>query len=724
MAKGVTIGDIVKGAKKYLPHLNEERLINAYEFAKKAHEGQLRASGEPYIQHPLEVAAILLELRADEDSLVVSLMHDVLEDTATPEEELKKRFGEGVMPLLKGMEKLGKVYYRGEERQVENLRKMFLAMAADIRVILIKLADRLHNMRTLEFVQEEKRKRIAEETLGIYCPIAGRLGIYRIKNELEDLCFKYLMPEEYKRILEEMKEATGLQQNIIKQSKAVLMKTLKQAGIKAEVEGRVKHLYSIFRKLKRKGKNYINELYDVFALRIIVEDEAACYQTLGVVHKNWTSLSHRFKDYIGRPKPNGYQSLHTTVIGLCPKLHNQPIEIQIRSKDMDRIAKFGIAAHWQYKEEGGRSIAVPPDKLGWVQSLVQLHESLKNNAEFIESLNVDIFRDRIFVLTPKGDVYDLPRNATPVDFAYSIHSDLGNKCKGAKVNGQIAPLDYQLQNGQVVEILTSNAAQPNRYWLSFVVTSHAKNRIKQWFNMQDSDKLFKIGKDLINSHLKRFNQPLLDPNMNILKNYGGKKLSIREREGLVEKIGNGSVDVISVIKDVLPEDKLMKRTSKESMSKEVLTEGVKLEEKSEILITGDKGYKTQIATCCHPKPNEPIIGYITHGRGVTIHSQKCKTLKGLEHERFIKASWSTEKQPKYEVKLLLTRQSRIGMLRDIADVFAIAQLPILDIENIRHEGSDVGEMIITASFDSIETLNMIIEKLEAVPGIFSVKEID
>ncbi|MBN1258147.1 bifunctional (p)ppGpp synthetase/guanosine-3',5'-bis(diphosphate) 3'-pyrophosphohydrolase [Candidatus Peregrinibacteria bacterium] len=722
MAKTASIGDIIKGAKKYLPHLNEERVMAAYEFAKKAHEGQTRASGRPYIEHPLNVAAILLELKPDEDSLIVTLLHDVLEDTQVPAEELLERFGESILPLLKGMEKLGTVYYRGQERQVENLRKMFLAMAADIRVILIKLADRLHNMRTLEFLPEEKRRRIAEETLTIYCPIAGRLGIYWIKNELEDLGFKYLFPDDYERMTQEMKEATGVQKNIIKKGTAILVKTLKQAKIPAQVEGRVKHLYSIHRKLKRKGKNYINELYDVFALRVVVEDAAMCYQTLGVLHHHWTPLSHRFKDYIGHPKPNGYQSLHTTLIGLVPKLHNQPIEVQIRSKEMDAVAKFGIAAHWQYKEESGRSIAVPDDKLNWVQSLVQLHESLKNNAEFIESLNLDAFHDRIFTLTPQGDVFDLPKGATPVDFAYAVHSDVGNSCKGTKVNGQIVPLDYKLQNGEVVEILSSNAAQPNRYWLSFVVTSHAKNRIKQWFNAQDSDKLLKLGKELINSYLKRFGQPPLDPNLSLLKNHLGKKLSIRERQQLIEKIGNGSVDVMNVIKDVLPAEKVMKKPTQAALAREVLTEGVKLE-KSDVLITGEKGYQTQIASCCMPKPNEPIIGYITRGKGVTIHSRKCKTLRGLEPERFIKASWSTEKQAEYEVKLLLTRQSRIGMLRDIADVFTSAQLPILDIKNIRHEGTDVGEMEIIASVDSVETLNRIIEKLEAVPGIFSVKEI-
>jgi len=721
--KKATIGEIIKGAKKYLPHIDEARLIKAYEFAKKAHEGVKRASGEPYIQHPLDVAKILLDLRPDEDSLIVALLHDVVEDTKTTIEDLEKEFGKSIVPLLKGMEKLGKVYYRGHERQVENLRKMFLAMADDIRVILIKLADRLHNMRTLEFIPEEKRKRISEETLTVYSPIASRLGIYRIKNELDDLSFKYLYPKDYEMLRDEMKELINVQQNVLKTSKTILAKTLQKAGIKADMEGRVKNLYSIYKKLRKKDRNYISELYDIFALRIIVKDEPTCYQVLGILHKNWTPLGRRFKDYIGHPKPNGYQSLHTTLIGICPNLHSQPIEVQIRSKDMNMVAKYGIAAHWQYKEKGGYSMAIPEDKLKWVQNLVSLHENLKNNNEFIESLNVDLFHDRIFVLTPKGDVLDLPRGATPVDFAYSIHTELGHKCKGAKANNQIVPLDFQLQNGQIVEIITSNTAQPNRYWLSFVVTSHTKNKIKQWFNAQDTENLLKLGRDLVNKHLERFNQPALDPDLSILKSLDGKKLTVREREELLENVGNGSVDVMSLIKKIVPEDKIMKKASRQTIATELLTEGVKLEN-VEVLITGEKGYKTQIATCCMPKPNDDIVGYITRGRGVTIHKRTCKVLKGMGDDRFIKASWSTQKQSEYKVKLKLKVKSRIGMLRDIATVFTDEELPILNIDTIRSENSDMAEMIIAASYDSIETLNIVIQKLEAIPGVFAVKEID
>lgn len=722
MAKFTTIDEIITGAKKYLPKLDENRVLRAYEFAKKAHEGQTRSSGEAYIHHPMEVTKILLSLKPDEDSIVASLMHDVLEDTGATIEEIEKEFGPSVVPLLKGLEKLSTVYYRGKERQVENLRKMFLAMAKDIRVILIKLSDRLHNMRTLDSVREDKRVRIAEETLSIYSPIAARLGIYEIKDEMDDLGFSYVHPAEYDRIKKELAEFHGKQDKMMSAAKRVLFQTLKKSNIEARVEGRVKNPYSIYKKLKRKGKNYLSELYDIFALRVIVADEAQCYQALGAIHKHYTPLSHRFKDYIGHAKPNGYQSLHTTLIGLVPELNNQPIEVQIRSEEMDEIAKFGIAAHWQYKDEGGRSIAVPEDKLIWVQGLVDLHESLTSNSEFIESLNVDIFRDRIFVLTPKGDVKDLPHGATPIDFAYAVHTEVGNRCKGVKVNGQIVPLNSALKSGDVVEVITSQNTQPNRYWLSFVLTSHAKSSIKQWFNALDRDKIIRIGKDMINAQLKRFNQPLLDPSYSILKEYEGKKMPLREREQLIEKIGNGSVNVSTVIRKLVPMENLIKPITDEKVQREVLSGGVKIEEHAEVLITGEKGLQTFIATCCSPKPNDEIVGYITRGRGITIHKQKCKVLKGNDQNRLIRANWSTQKSTDYTVRLAITRHSRIGLLRDVAAVFAANDLNIVDIHNLHEVGENKGDMVVTTSIDSIDTLSKIIDELEMVPGVISVKE--
>ncbi|MDH5596651.1 MAG: bifunctional (p)ppGpp synthetase/guanosine-3',5'-bis(diphosphate) 3'-pyrophosphohydrolase [Candidatus Peregrinibacteria bacterium] len=717
--KKANIQDIIKEAKTYLPKLDEERVLKAFEYAKKAHEGQKRENGAPYIEHPLEVTKILLQLKPDEDSIIAALLHDVLEDNESiTAEDIRPLFGERVIPLLKGMEKLGKIYYQGEERQIENLRKMFLAMAKDIRVILIKLCDRLHNMRTLQHVRPDKQKIKAEETLSIYSPIADRLGIHRIKNELDDLCFKFLHPQDFKRIQKDMDETIGLQKNTIKKGTATLKKTLQQHQLKAEIVGRVKHNYSIYRKLKRKNKNYVSELYDIFALRIIVENEAECYQVLGIIHKNWVPLTRRFKDYIANKKSNDYQSLHTTVVGLVPNLNNQPVEIQIRTRQMDEVAKYGIAAHWEYKEKGGYAIAVPEDKLTWVQNLVALHETLKNNSEFIETLNVDLFHDRIFCVTPNGDVKDLPRDATPVDFAYAIHTDVGNKCKGARVNGRIVPLDYKLKNNEMIEVLTGPSANPNRYWLSFVKTSHAKNSIKHWFNNQDQGNLIKMGKDLINKHLKRLGLPPLGGDLGLLKNYSDKKLTMKEREELLEKVGNGSVDAVSIVKKIIPQGHVIEKQAAPDIKSRVLAENVKIDESNkEVLITGEAGYKTQIATCCSPTVDDHIIGYITRGKGVTIHKEDCKVLLGHDKARFVKASWGSRKKPTLDVRLEIQKKARLGLLRDIADIFFQNGLSITDIR--------MGKtLIIDTVVESRETLDKLVQDLEQVPDIHAIKEIN
>ena len=690
--------------------------MKAYHMAERAHEGQKRDNGDPYITHPLATTMILLDLKPDEDSIIAALLHDVLEDTPVTAEDIREEFDERVVDLLKGLEKLGKIYYQGQERQIENLRKMFLAMAKDIRVILIKLCDRLHNMRTLEYVRQDKQKFKAEETLSVYSPIASRLGIFRIKNELDDLCFQYLYPKDYERLVKDMKETTGQHKNIIKKGTAILKKTLKKNGMDAQIEGRVKHYYSIYNKLKRKDKNYISELYDIFALRIIVNSEAECYQALGIIHKNWTPLTRRFKDYIANKKSNDYQSLHTTIVGLVPDLNNQPIEVQIRTKSMDEVAKYGIAAHWEYKEKGGYAIAVPEEKLNWVQNLVALHESLKSNSEFIETLNVDIFHDRIFCVTPNGDIKDLPRDATPVDFAYAVHTDVGHKCKGAKVDGRIVPLDYKLKNNEIVEINTGQTASPNRYWLSFVKTSHARSSIKHWFNAQERDNLIKMGKEIINKHLKRLGVAPLSGDLSLLKNYADKKLTVREREEILEKIGNGSVDATTIVKKIVPAEKLQASEVTSTVKNQVLADNVKLEKSPEVLITGQKGYKTQLATCCEPTIENEIIGYITRGRGVTIHRANCKVLKGHESNRLVKATWGIKHRPNFDVRLSIDKKSRIGLLRDIAEAFVKHNLSIQDIQ--------VGKtLVIDTVVDSVDTLDKLIFELEAIQDIYSVKEV-
>lgn len=731
-----TISNIINEAKKYLPNLNSDRVLRAYEVAKKAHQGQKRCSGEPYIKHPLEVTQILLSLRPDEDSIVTSLLHDVVEDTSVSLDELRAEFGESIVPLLTGVEKLNNLQYHGRERQVENLRKMFMAMAKDIRVILIKLADRLHNIQTLEHIpRADKRKRIAEETLSIYSPIASRLGIYKIKNELDTLCFNHLYPEEDLRFKHELRELTIGEHNVIRKGERILKETLKKEGVIARIFGRVKNPFSIYKKLKKKNKNYLSELYDIFALRIIVSNEAECYQVLGLIHKNWTPLSRRFKDYIALPKSNGYRSLHTTLIGLMPSLNNQPIEVQIRTEEMDRVAEFGIAAHWHYdqihkkntKREFNKNTLSSKGqddfKLNWVKNLVDINKSLKSNNEFLETLNVDIFKDRIFTLTPKGDVIDLPYGATPIDFAYAIDEKIANQTKTVKINGQIAPLDHKLKNGQVVEISTDPMSQPNRFWLSFVVTSRAKSKIKFWFENQDKEKIFKEGKNMINQTLVQLCQEPLDTNLSILKNLNGEKLSVKEREVIVEKVGMGIINPIDLLKSIIPKEAILKREAEKEINKRALKEGVQFDEKPEILITGEKGFKTQIASCCEPSVENKIIGYVTKGRGVTIHDQKCKMLKGLDQKRMIRTSWSTQKMPNYEVYLQIYRRSRIGLLRDVAGAFASHQLPILEIENKQEKGGDKGYFIVLTTIDSIDTLSSLIKSIKNIDGVFSVKEI-
>ena len=718
--KKANINDIIAQAKTYLPHLDEERVFKAFKFAENAHAGVTRCSGEPYIQHPVETAAILLELKPDEDSIIAALLHDVLEDTDITADTMEKAFGARVIPLLIGLEKLGKIKYQGQERQIANLRKMFMAMAKDIRVILIKLCDRLHNMRTLHCLKPEKQKRIASETLSIYAPIAGRLGIFDLKNELDDLCFRYLHPKQYNEIIHDLKNATKQQKNLIKKGSLKLKELLNGHGIDAEINGRIKHSYSIFKKLKRKNKNYVSELYDVFALRIIVKSEAECYQTLGIIHKKWTPLTRRFKDYIANKKPNDYQSLHTTVIGMMPNLSKQPVEIQIRTSEMDHVAKYGIAAHWQYKEKGGYSIAVPQDKLNWVQNLVSLHEKLKSNSEFIESLNVDIFHDRIFCVTPEGDIKDLPQDATPVDFAYAVHTDVGHTCRGAKIDGRIVPLDHKLDNNDVVEILTTKNESPNRYWLSFVVTSHAKSAIKHWFNNQERGNLVKDGKALINKHLKRLGLKNLDGNSTLLKNYLGKTLNLKEREEILEKVGNGSVEAMSVIKKVVPADVFSSNEIDKKEKNKILADNVNLGKKrnnEEILITGERGYKAQIATCCTPTVEDDITGYITRGRGVTIHRDDCKVLlHGHDKNRFIEASWGTRTKPAFRARLVIEKRSRIGLLRDIAEIFADNDLSIIDIKIEK-------KLTVDTIVGNLQTLDRLIRQLKEVPDIYSVKEI-
>ena len=704
----VSIQDIITEAKKSIPNLNEERVNNAYQFAKEAHKGQKRMSGEPYIIHPLMVTKHLLSLKSDEDTIIASLLHDVLEDTDIKPIVIENKFGPTVLKLTQGVEKISKIQLLGKDREISSLRKMFLAMAEDLRVIFIKLADRLHNMETLGNMPKEKQKRIAEETISIYAPIAGRLGIYHFKIPLENYSFRFLYPKDYKWLSNELEKMAPFRERKMLQLKNKLNQALKNIDIHYEANGRIKHYYSIFKKIQNQNKEKLNEIYDIFALRIIVDNIGDCYALLGEIHKNWTPLSYRFKDYIAVPKPNGYQSLHTTVIGLLGKKHPQPVEIQIRTKEMHYASEYGVASHWSYKEN------VNKERTKWIQGLVELEHSLQDNLEFEENIKLDTFGDRIFILTPRGEIKDLPKDSTAIDFAYSIHTEIGHHCTGAKINDVIAPLDQPLNNGDVVEIITNKKSTPNQFWLNFVVTSHAKQRIKAWFRSQDTDKLIKVGKELLNKQLIRLGHPELDPHLLLLKNFENKNLTRKTREELLEKIGNGSLSPILVVKKLFPRDQFLMSKQTKSIKNKTLAP----KKQAKVIVSGEDIYSTKLAACCKPQENDAIIGYTTRGGYFSIHKQNCKVIQRMKHkERLIKAYWSTD-TIKHKIKLILHAFDRVGLIRDITHIFAIHDINIVSFyvdEKVVPDGTMVINFGI--EIEDVDKLNHIINRVEGIEGV-------
>jgi GTP diphosphokinase / guanosine-3',5'-bis(diphosphate) 3'-diphosphatase len=699
--------NILAKVKNYLPDADTARITQAYEFAKESHKGQLRFSGEPYFTHPVAATHHLLSLHPDEDAIIACLLHDVIEDTETDIADIAEKFGDTVANLCKDMEKLGTVRYQGQERQIENLRKMFVAMAHDIRVIFIKLADRLHNMETLNHVRPDKQKRIAKETLEVYAPIAARLGLYEFKSHLEDLAFQALHPEEFKKIQTDVIGTAKSRKNFIENSQKTLNQIFIDEKLEAKVAGRTKHFYSIWRKLELKKYHSVDEIYDLFALRVIVKNTADCYAALGIIHNHFTPLSNRFKDFIAVPKVNGYQSLHTTVIGLN---RNSPTEIQIRTKKMHESAEHGAAAHFVYSEEK-KSVNTEEEKLKWIKGLVELHEQMQDNSEFVVSLTNDVLKDRIFVLTPKGDVFDLPAKATPIDFAYNIHTEIGNKCIGTKINGKIAKLDAELNNGQVVEILTRKDAKPNRFWLSFVKTSSAKTKIRTYFSLLSRAENISLGKELINKKLTRLNKPKLDADYSILRKYKQKDFSKKERELLLERIGNGSVSSSAVIKDLFNFEELASKKTRKKPIAPLQTISIK---KGEIIIEGVSGLATKLAKCCAPKEGDKIIAVMSRN-GAMIHAKNCRQIVRVASERKLGAQFANDVKSKL-VKIEVAAQNRVGLLRDIADVIARENINIADV---CLKASDKHEILhdLVIEVESVESLEHLLGRLETLDGI-------
>jgi GTP pyrophosphokinase len=707
----------VKKARRYLPPDQVRRIEDACEFAVAAHEGQLRDSGEEYIQHPIAVADILLELEMDATTVVAGLLHDVLEDTDTTREELASRFGDSVAVLVDGVTKLTKLaFLTRREQQIENLRKMFLAMARDVRVIIIKLADRLHNMRTLRHLPVDRQRRVAEETLEIFAPLANRLGIWRIKWELEDLCLRYLQPQEYYKLVEMVAKKRSEREGFIDELKRVLSAELDRAGISHEVQGRPKHFYSIYQKMKRQGKSF-EEVYDLLAVRVIVPEVKDCYEALGVVHTLWKPVPGRFKDYIAMPKSNMYQSLHTTVIGPL----GEPFELQIRTREMHRIAEYGIAAHWQYKESGDSTVN-PDERISWLRQLLEWQRETHDAQEYMDNLRIDLFDDEVFVFTPKGDVKNLPKGSTPVDFAYAVHSEVGHKCTGAKVNGRIVPLDYKLKNGDIVEILTSKTiGGPSRDWLAFVKTSKARNRIRQWVKEEQKEESILKGRELLERELRKRGLEVHEFLRDEKLKEAAERFGFVEPVDLLASIGYGKLSAQQVITKLVPPE--AEEPAPAAQQPLVSGESYRARRAEGILVKGVTNLAVRLSRCCNPVPGDEIVGYITRGRGVSIHRRDCPNVGFLseEPERAIEVEWDfTRTNSAYPVELQIEAVDKPALLTDILIAISNAKTTVTAV-NARTQKSGSAFIDIVVNIRDVDHMREVIRRINQVEGIVGVR---
>nr|WP_245302466.1 bifunctional (p)ppGpp synthetase/guanosine-3',5'-bis(diphosphate) 3'-pyrophosphohydrolase [Symbiobacterium terraclitae] len=705
----------------YHPSADVALIRDAFEFAAKAHDGQCRKSGEPYITHPVAVAEIVASLELDTESVAAALLHDVLEDCGVTFAELEQRFGKEVATLVDGVSKLDRLNFTSrDEAQVENLRKMFLAMAKDLRVILIKLADRLHNMRTLKHQSSSAQLRIAQETMDIYAPLAHRLGLSEIKWELEDLSFRVLEPDRYQEmtylVARKRQERQAITQDLMDQLRTVL----EQEGIKADISGRPKHFYSIYKKMYRQGKD-ISQIYDLIAIRIIVEEVKDCYAVLGIIHSHWKPLPLRFKDYIATPKPNMYQSLHTTVIGP----HGEPFEIQIRTYEMHRTSEFGVAAHWAYKE--GKTDKEFDKKLQWLRSLLEWHQEIRDAREFVESVKVDIFSDQVFVFSPKGHVYSLPAGGTPLDFAFAVHSDIGYRCVGAKVNGRIAPLDTALKNGDVVEILTSKQSPgPSIDWLKVVKTASAKNKIRQFFKRERREENLARGKEILKGEVQKTgieaHELLRDDWMAEVC----KRVSVKDVDDLYVAIGIGSLNAGSVV------SRLREMYEKEKRAQEP-PPPIEIEKKdwsgygkasNGIRVKGVSNLVVRLSRCCTPVPGDPIIGFVTRGRGVTVHRLDCPNMEDLakDPDRLIEVAWEENYQTASPVEVQVTALDRSGLLKDVVSIIADARINMLSTSS-RANKSKIATLDLVLEIKDAQQLQYVMQKIAKVRDVMHVERV-
>ncbi len=706
----------------YNPKFNIERLTKAYELAKVAHEGQNRNSGEPYLSHPLAVAHILADLELDCDSLVGALLHDVVEDTSYSLSYIREEFGENVALIVDGVTKLGKIQYTSkEEQQIENLRKMFLAMAKDVRVIVIKLADRLHNMRTLKAKSEDKQREKARETLEVYAALAHRLGMSKIKMELEDLSLRYLDPVAYKEITESINLKRREREAYINDIIHTLEEKLKELGIHSHVMGRAKHFYSIYRKMYTQNKS-IDELYDLFAVRVIVDSVKDCYAVLGMVHELYYPIPGRFKDYIAMPKPNMYQSLHTTVIGP----NGTPFEIQIRTWEMHRVAEHGIAAHWKYKE--GRAGETDMDsKLEWIRQILEIQQNVVDSDDFMRTLKIDLFADEVFVFTPKGDVINLPAGSTPIDFAFMIHSAVGCKMAGVKVNGKIATLDYVLQNGDIVDIMTSSSVHgPSRDWLKLCKTSQARTKINQWFKRERREENITRGKELIDKELRRINMTSAQLFRPEWVEAICKKYTFSNIDDLFAAVGYGALTVNKIVGRLREQYRLaMKTAAPEALAAAAVTAPKRTSASNGVVVEGIDNCLVRLSRCCNPVPGDPIVGYITRGRGVSVHRADCPNIVAENRysgtDRLIKVHWQDEVAQKnsYYTELTISAYDRKGLLAEITKVISDLKILISAIHS-KTTKDQIAVINVTIEITSKEQFESVQKKLARLQSVFEV----
>lgn len=724
------IEQLLEKAGAYIREPDLLRIREAYDFAEQAHHGQTRKSGEPYILHPLAVADIVVNMQMDTLSIIAALLHDVVEDTTVSLDEIREHFGDTCAMLVDGLTKLERIQFRSkEEQQNENYRKMFIAMAQDIRVIVIKLADRLHNMRTLKYQSEESQRRISYETLEIFCPVANRLGISAIKWEMEDIALRYLNPQQYYRIANLMHKKRAEREQFIENVIAKIREKLDEMGIHADLSGRPKHIYSVFKKMTTKNKQF-NEIYDLLAIRIIVDNIKDCYATLGIIHTLWKPMPGRFKDYIAMPKANMYQSLHTTVVGP----NGEPTEVQIRTSEMHRTAEYGIAAHWAYKEGSSNGNVNPEDTITFFREILELQNEAKDASEFVESLKMDFFSDLVFVFTPKGEVIELPAGSVPLDFAYRIHTEVGNRTIGSKVNGRIVPLDYRLKTGDIVEIMTSKHSYgPSQDWLKIVQSSHARSKIKQWFKKEKREENVEKGRESLERELKRLG---IDPSVWMTDDKlleVAQKFAFHDIEDMLSAIGFGGITAAQICTR-LTEKLRRERELEEAKQLELTSEMKEIKPNTErkgrptngVRVEGVDNLLVRFARCCNPVPGDDIVGYITRGRGVSVHRSDCPNIPnsgdGEEQARVIDVEWEEAVEANYSVDIEVTGHDRNGLMNEVLQAISESKTNLAAVTG-RSDKNKMAMMHITILIRNTEHLHSVVERIKRVKDVYTVHRI-